>query len=137
MFFTSCSAPTSPPAWRLTNQPANASLAQVYGVSLFCVVGFTMSLFIGMLAFPTSPELESQVKVGVLLGSTLSAIVGATVIFLTPCQPEGTTSLPLAGGRAALSHCGAGGSAADEPRRPVLGPTLPTDCVPIRSGITT
>jgi NhaA family Na+:H+ antiporter len=58
-------------------------LAQVYGVSLLCGVGFTMSLFIGMLAFPTSPELESEVKVGVLLGSTLSAIVGAVVLLLT------------------------------------------------------
>jgi NhaA family Na+:H+ antiporter len=73
---------------RLADQPANASLAQVYGVSLLCGVGFTMSLFIGMLAFPTSPELESQVKVGVLLGSTLSAIVGAVILLLTPCQPE-------------------------------------------------
>jgi NhaA family Na+:H+ antiporter len=41
-----------------------------------------MSLFIGMLAFPTSPELESEVKVGVLLGSTLSATAGAIVLLL-------------------------------------------------------
>jgi len=76
---------------RFADQPANASLAQVYGVSLLCGVGFTMSLFIGLLAFPTSPELESQVKVGVLLGSTLSAIVGAIVLLLAPCGPEEAT----------------------------------------------
>lgn len=64
------------------DRPAYASLAQVYGVSLLCGVGFTMSLFIGMLAFPATPELESQVKVGVLMGSTLSAIVGAVVLLL-------------------------------------------------------
>jgi len=73
---------------KLADQPANASLAQVYGVSLLCGVGFTMSLFIGMLAFPTSPELESEVKVGVLLGSTLSALVGAAVLLMTQSESE-------------------------------------------------
>lgn len=68
--------------------PADASLAQVYGVSLLCGIGFTMSLFIGLIAFPASPELESQVKVGVLLGSTLSAIVGAIILLLAIRQPE-------------------------------------------------
>jgi Na+:H+ antiporter, NhaA family len=86
---------------KFADQPANASLAQVYGVSLLCGVGFTMSLFIGMLAFSTSPELESQVKIGVLMGLTLSAIVGAMVILLMPCQSEEIRSLPLAGSRAA------------------------------------
>jgi NhaA family Na+:H+ antiporter len=68
--------------------PVGASWSSMLGVAALCGVGFTMSLFIGMLAFPTSPELESQVKVGVLLGSTLSAIVGAVILLLTPCQPE-------------------------------------------------
>jgi Na+:H+ antiporter, NhaA family len=74
---------------RFADTPVNASLAQVYGVSLLCGVGFTMSLFIGMLAFPTSPELENEVKVGVLLGSTLSAVVGAAVLLLTKGEYEG------------------------------------------------
>ena len=73
---------------KLGDLPANASLAQVYGVSLLCGVGFTMSLFIGMLAFPASPELESEVKVGVLLGSTLSAFAGAVVLLLARSGPE-------------------------------------------------
>jgi NhaA family Na+:H+ antiporter len=67
---------------KFADQPANASLAQIYGVSLLCGVGFTMSLFIGMLGFQASPELENQVKVGVLLGSTLSAVAGAVVLLL-------------------------------------------------------
>ena len=73
---------------KLADQPANASLGQVYGVSLLCGVGFTMSLFIGMLAFPASPELENEVKVGVLLGSTLSALVGAAVLLLAQREAE-------------------------------------------------
>ena len=67
---------------RLADCPENASWAQVYGVSLLCGVGFTMSLFIGLLAFPTSPELQDQVKVGVLAGSVLSAVAGVMVLYL-------------------------------------------------------
>ena len=62
--------------------PEDASWGQVYGVSLLCGVGFTMSLFIGLLAFPTAPELQDAVKVGVLAGSLLSGLVGASVLLL-------------------------------------------------------
>ena len=65
----------------LSDCPENASWSQVYGVSLLCGVGFTMSLFIGLLAFPTSPELQDQVKVGVLAGSLLSALAGMMVLY--------------------------------------------------------
>jgi len=64
--------------------PEHASFAQVYGVSLLCGVGFTMSLFIGLLAFPTSPELQDAVKIGVLSGSVLSAVTGAIVLRAHP-----------------------------------------------------
>jgi Na+:H+ antiporter, NhaA family len=65
--------------------PAGASMVQLFGVSLLCGIGFTMSLFIGLLAFPTSPELQDAVKIGVLLGSTLAGISGAVLLSL--CRP--------------------------------------------------
>src|SRR5919112_1955870 len=75
----------------LSDCPQDASWSQVYGVSLLCGVGFTMSLFIGLLAFPTSPELQDQVKVGVLTGSVLSAIVGASVLLLARPASQAVT----------------------------------------------
>ncbi len=45
-----------------------------------------MSLFIGLLAFPTSPELQDATKLGVLLGSGLSALAGAVLLRLA--RPE-------------------------------------------------
>lgn len=61
--------------------PKGASWLHIYGISLLCGVGFTMSLFIGSLAFETQPlAYQTQVKVGVLLGSLLSAVAGALII---------------------------------------------------------
>ncbi len=62
--------------------PEGASFRQVYGVALLCGIGFTMSLFIGLLAFPTSPDMQAAVKLGVLTGSIASAIFGALVLML-------------------------------------------------------
>jgi NhaA family Na+:H+ antiporter len=62
-------------------RPTNASWMQVYGVSLLCGIGFTMSLFIGGLAF-VGPEQADAVKIGVLMGSILSAIMGYMVLRL-------------------------------------------------------
>ena len=52
---------------------------QIYGVAVLCGVGFTMSLFIGGLAF-TSDELQNQVKLGVFGGSVIAALVGFLVL---------------------------------------------------------
>jgi NhaA family Na+:H+ antiporter len=67
-------------------RPQNASWLQVYGVALLCGIGFTMSLFIGGLAF-TDPAQGDAVKIGVLMGSLLSAIFGYLALrFAAPHQ---------------------------------------------------
>ncbi|WP_245419719.1 Na+/H+ antiporter NhaA [Phyllobacterium salinisoli] len=64
---------------RLSAKPMGASWTQLYGVSLLCGIGFTMSLFIGLLSF-TSDHLHDETKIGVLLGSFLSAVCGWLVL---------------------------------------------------------
>jgi len=62
-------------------RPKHASWLQVYGVAMLCGIGFTMSLFIGGLAF-TDPAQGDSVKIGVLMGSLVSAILGYLVLRL-------------------------------------------------------
>ena len=71
---------------RLANLPVAASWAQLYGVALLCGIGFTMSLFIGLLAFP-NPALQDEVKVGVLVGSLISALCGAALLSVAKREP--------------------------------------------------
>jgi Na+:H+ antiporter, NhaA family len=66
---------------KLAVKPANANWVQIYGVSLLCGIGFTMSLFIGGLAFD-DPALSDGVKIGVLTGSVMSALAGWLVLRL-------------------------------------------------------
>lgn len=61
-------------------KPHGISWAQVHGMALLAGIGFTMSLFIGDLAFPGDALLVAEVKIGVLAGSLLSAVAGATVL---------------------------------------------------------
>lgn len=60
-------------------KPKGASWTQIYGVSLLCGIGFTMSLFIGGLAF-TDATLADEVKIGVLMGSIAAALSGYVLL---------------------------------------------------------
>ncbi|MBP7574748.1 MAG: Na+/H+ antiporter NhaA, partial [Rhodoferax sp.] len=65
--------------------PPQASWLQFFGVCVLCGVGFTMSLFIGSLAFEgAEAAYEVQVKLGVLTGSLLSAVLGALLLMARP-----------------------------------------------------
>ena len=58
-----------------------ANVLQFYGVALLTGIGFTMSLFIGNLAF-TDPETLNKVRIGVMVASAVSAIIGSVLIYM-------------------------------------------------------
>src|SRR5215213_1344568 len=68
----------------LADVPMGAGWGQLVGVSLLCGIGFTMSLFIGLLAFADDPLLQSEVKIGILLGSGAAGILGYAVLRVAP-----------------------------------------------------
>jgi NhaA family Na+:H+ antiporter len=68
----------------LADMPMGASMPQLLGVSMLCGIGFTMSLFIGLLAFADDPLLQAEVKIGILGGSLLSGLVGWAVLRVAP-----------------------------------------------------
>jgi NhaA family Na+:H+ antiporter len=63
----------------LAEMPQGATWARFYGVALLAGIGFTMSLFIGSLAYQDS-AMQNYVKLGVIAGSLLSGIAGAAVL---------------------------------------------------------
>lgn len=65
----------------LAQAPAHASTLQLLGVSMLCGIGFTMSLFIGGLAFAgLGPQFELQLKLGVLGGSLVAGVLGTLLL---------------------------------------------------------
>ncbi len=63
----------------ISSKPPGCTWLQMYGAAILCGIGFTMSLFIGTLAF-TDITLQAEVRLGVLIGSILSACYGAFIL---------------------------------------------------------
>ncbi|MBV8913157.1 MAG: Na+/H+ antiporter NhaA [Acetobacteraceae bacterium] len=72
----------------LARLPAAVTKAQLYGGSILCGIGFTMSLFIGDLAFRQTPR-GDEVKLAVFMGSLLSALLGLAVLALVTRRKPG------------------------------------------------
>jgi NhaA family Na+:H+ antiporter len=72
----------------LARKPAHLGWGHIYGVAVLCGIGFTMSLFIGELAF-ADDALIDEAKIGTLLGSALSILAGCLVLRLVPDGVDG------------------------------------------------
>lgn len=71
----------------IATRPENASWLEIWGVSILCGIGFTMSLFVSGLAFADNNFLIEEAKIGILLGSLVSSVVGYTILRLTSKHP--------------------------------------------------
>jgi len=77
---------------KIVSKPPGCTWMEIWGVTILCGIGFTMSLFIGELAFAGSDEtarfLRDEAKIGVLVGSLISAVMGYTILRMTSANPE-------------------------------------------------
>ncbi|MGO4400666.1 Na+/H+ antiporter NhaA [Achromobacter sp. PAB15] len=67
--------------------PRHATFTQLYGIALLCGIGFTMSLFIGALAFTDAASVDAT-KIGVLAGSLASGLIGFLLLRIKPAAPS-------------------------------------------------
>lgn len=84
-------------ATRVCKLPHGITWKTYYGISILCGIGFTFSLFIGLLSFEEA-TLVNQMKLGVILGSVVSAVGGVALLLTAPLlphtQPNKTAGLP-------------------------------------------
>jgi NhaA family Na+:H+ antiporter len=69
--------------FKIAQMPADSNWLTLYGVSVLTGIGFTMSLFVGNLAFIENTQYIDGVKIGVLAGSLLSTLFGYLILLLT------------------------------------------------------
>jgi NhaA family Na+:H+ antiporter len=74
-------------------RPEHASWQEVWGITILCGIGFTMSLFIGLLAFPGNQFLIDEAKIGILVGSAISAVMGYVVLRFSTVHPDSAAKL--------------------------------------------
>src|SRR5258708_20680607 len=80
---------------RLGRRPAGSTWLELLGVAILTGVGFTMSLFLGGLAFGAGAALvQSEVRLGVIAGSLASAVVGAPLLTLPSSRRDAAESPP-------------------------------------------
>ena len=102
----------------LADLPVGVSWRMVHGVAALAGIGFTMSLFIGALAFPNQPQLQDVAKVGVLSASVIASVVGwALLRSAPPARSSGGGDQPPAGGKRSGRRSGAGSGRWVGPRR--------------------
>lgn len=65
---------------KLIEVPKEISNRQIIGVSFLAGIGFTMAIFIASLAFENSPAYIDSAKIGILIGSLISAVIGFTIL---------------------------------------------------------
>jgi len=68
--------------------PASIRRIHIIGASFIAGVGFTMSIFIATLAFIETPQYVDSAKVGILIGSLISGIIGASILYIAGTKNE-------------------------------------------------
>ena len=68
--------------------PSNSNWINFYAVGILTGIGFTMSLFVGNLAFADSTQYIDGVKIGVLTGSLLSTLIGYFLLLLSSSKTK-------------------------------------------------
>jgi NhaA family Na+:H+ antiporter len=74
--------------FKFAEMPSNSNWLKFYGVGILTGIGFTMSLFVGNLAFAENNQYMDGVKIGVLSGSMLSAIIGYSLLSLVTASKK-------------------------------------------------
>lgn len=76
----------------IAKAPEKANWIEIWGITILCGIGFTMSLFISGLAFAGQQLLINEAKIGILLGSLISALAGYAIIRMSAKHPDDVRS---------------------------------------------